>query len=411
MWGAGRVWAGMGESSGPSASSSSVSISSARAVVCGNAKREPPETCDDGNTRAGDGCSATCTVEDGFVCRIGDGSSQSSGPSSTVSSLRSAASTLTNGLVAHWTFDTGTIQGNTVQDVTGLGHDFTNNGVTMTNGCADFNGTSSYLHTANPNLLPSGKSPRVISFWIKTRKYNNFAFPFSLGTGEIRDNGRDDTKESPRYLLGPATMSNASGQRLRDLIFSGGEVNQPEEIEVNYHSNEPYPITNEWHHVLFQSDESIEGGAWVYYLDGKLLRGGSAIGSPHAFGDPISDGVELGGLLHYFYPRGQEQNFFFDGKMDDVRIYNRLFYASEIDELQQIRPTCASQAATPNPDGEEIAQTEPPRLSLWSRFLAFFGVGRIDSGTLTAQVGGQGGSDLIIGPGSGISQEIRRAHV
>jgi cysteine-rich repeat protein len=31
--------------------------------VCGNGAKEPPEQCDDGNTRSGDGCSRTCTFE------------------------------------------------------------------------------------------------------------------------------------------------------------------------------------------------------------------------------------------------------------------------------------------------------------------------------------------------------------
>ncbi len=30
---------------------------------CGNGRVEPGETCDDGNTTAGDGCNATCQVE------------------------------------------------------------------------------------------------------------------------------------------------------------------------------------------------------------------------------------------------------------------------------------------------------------------------------------------------------------
>lgn len=34
-------------------------------AVCGNGKAEYPELCDDGNTQGGDGCSATCTMEDG----------------------------------------------------------------------------------------------------------------------------------------------------------------------------------------------------------------------------------------------------------------------------------------------------------------------------------------------------------
>jgi MYXO-CTERM domain-containing protein len=38
------------------------------ANVCGDSTTAGEETCDDGNANASDGCSATCTVEDGFDC-------------------------------------------------------------------------------------------------------------------------------------------------------------------------------------------------------------------------------------------------------------------------------------------------------------------------------------------------------
>lgn len=37
-------------------------------AVCGNALVEASEACDDGNLDAGDGCSTTCTVEQGYTC-------------------------------------------------------------------------------------------------------------------------------------------------------------------------------------------------------------------------------------------------------------------------------------------------------------------------------------------------------
>ena len=42
--------------------------------VCGNGIRQPDagEWCDDGNAEDGDGCSAACMVEAGYVCRAGD---------------------------------------------------------------------------------------------------------------------------------------------------------------------------------------------------------------------------------------------------------------------------------------------------------------------------------------------------
>lgn len=38
--------------------------------VCGNGIQDGTDTCDDGNTKAGDGCSDTCKLEDGFVCNV-----------------------------------------------------------------------------------------------------------------------------------------------------------------------------------------------------------------------------------------------------------------------------------------------------------------------------------------------------
>ncbi|RJS26239.1 hypothetical protein DRW03_06955 [Corallococcus sp. H22C18031201] len=38
------------------------------ANVCGNGMLDDGELCDDGNTKAGDGCSASCTVEAGYTC-------------------------------------------------------------------------------------------------------------------------------------------------------------------------------------------------------------------------------------------------------------------------------------------------------------------------------------------------------
>ncbi len=40
--------------------------------TCGNGQLEGDEQCDDGNLLSGDGCSATCTIEDGYACHDND---------------------------------------------------------------------------------------------------------------------------------------------------------------------------------------------------------------------------------------------------------------------------------------------------------------------------------------------------
>ena len=45
-----------------------LSVGTGGGPVCGNGAVEAPEECDDNNTTAGDGCSASCAVEPGFAC-------------------------------------------------------------------------------------------------------------------------------------------------------------------------------------------------------------------------------------------------------------------------------------------------------------------------------------------------------
>lgn len=37
-------------------------------AICGDSLKGVLETCDDGNSISGDGCSSSCTVETGYVC-------------------------------------------------------------------------------------------------------------------------------------------------------------------------------------------------------------------------------------------------------------------------------------------------------------------------------------------------------
>src|SRR5204862_273537 len=41
---------------------------SACTFVCGNGSFDTDETCDDGNVTSGDGCSASCRIEPGWLC-------------------------------------------------------------------------------------------------------------------------------------------------------------------------------------------------------------------------------------------------------------------------------------------------------------------------------------------------------
>src|SRR5262249_36756068 len=57
------------ETPGPDAGSDGSSATpDAAATPCGNGVIDPGEQCDDFNAASGDGCSASCQLEAGFVC-------------------------------------------------------------------------------------------------------------------------------------------------------------------------------------------------------------------------------------------------------------------------------------------------------------------------------------------------------
>lgn len=59
----------------------------ASAAICGNSQIETDEFCDDGNAVAGDGCSASCTIEAGYQCNVDSDSNNicdTAGPGSVI---------------------------------------------------------------------------------------------------------------------------------------------------------------------------------------------------------------------------------------------------------------------------------------------------------------------------------------
>lgn len=56
-------------------------------IVCGDGVTDPPETCDDGNTLAGDGCAANCTVESEEPVTLNLGTAETSQSSAIVQTL------------------------------------------------------------------------------------------------------------------------------------------------------------------------------------------------------------------------------------------------------------------------------------------------------------------------------------
>lgn len=259
-----------------------VAYNEAAPAICGNSTIDFGEQCDDGNVANGDGCSMTCQRE---------------------------ACTATDDLIAYWKLDEST--GTTATDSTPFDNQGTYNDTPVpTTGVAptsfvnpnalDFDGVDDSILVSDTTGIPAGGSARTIALWINQDTITDQQTLVSLGTGNTADQ---------RFIF---MMGTAGGNT---YIFTDG-INAANNISV---SVAEIPTTGGWHHLAFILDGANN---WEYYLDGTLVGSG-------AFSVPINtvvNDIEIGS-------RHDSATGFFDGKLDDVRIYNRVLSDTEINAL------------------------------------------------------------------------------
>ncbi|MCU0913038.1 MAG: hypothetical protein MUC88_00570 [Planctomycetes bacterium] len=201
--------------------------------------------------------------------------------------------TASAGLVAHWTLDEGA--GTTAGDASGRGVDGTLIGgptwVTGTQGGAlQFDGRDDYVDFGNPTGWPAGRSPRSMCGWGRTDTvgagYRWMAAYGSAGTGQ-------------------AMFIGLNGSTLVAGGYGGDDVTVTNTWRVG-----------EWLHVGLTYD----GTTARAYLNGREI--GSAaknwnlvLGRAH-LGRQVNDAAE-----------------FWDGTVDDVRIYDHVLTAAEVKAL------------------------------------------------------------------------------
>ena len=219
-----------------------------------------------------------------------------------------AQSFLTNGLVAYYPFN-----GN-ANDASGNGYNCTNVSVTFVpdrfgnpSASALFNGSSSYLKTPSALAqLVSGTGPLTVSVWMKIDPaYTN------SGNKTMVEFGAPSNNQA--FILGMI-----GGQ----FIFS--------EWGSSYNLNSGTPIgDNLWH----QGVCTFDGTNVSAYVDG-VSRGTEAAPSNRS---------PLAGMIGARFDLCCE---FWNGGIDDVRVYSRALSASEVQQLYQFESPCTPRRAT-----------------------------------------------------------------
>ncbi|MFC1604394.1 LamG-like jellyroll fold domain-containing protein [Planctomycetota bacterium] len=229
-------------------------------------------------------------------------------------------------LVAHWNFDDGS--GSTAQDSSGNG----NHGTLFGNpqwitghlgGALDFDGNGDYVDLPISSLL-SSLTNSTFATWVDFSNAGG-------GWQRIFDFGIDTTYN---MFLTPR-MDTAGVMRFAITISGYTDEDQ---------TTAPSTLPSGWHHVAVTLD--ADNNIHSLYLDGELVaENTTARYTPSSLGETTQNWL---GRSQY------SADGYFDGSLDDFRIYNRILTAGQVEDLYNDNPPTFTQAFDPNPQDGAI---------------------------------------------------------
>ena len=220
-------------------------------------------------------------------------------------------STLQNGLVGYWPFC-----GN-ANDASGNGNNGTVNGATLTtdrfgnaNSAYSFDGVNDGINTT---LQQNGILQYTISGWFKTT------------WGGVIVAGHGTQPGLTLHVHNDLSSIPESGR----IMFAADGVS----LQIGKYTNLTYK-DDIWHHaigVFSATPGALNPNQFAIYVDGNLV---SQFGvSAYSSSAPINNNTNIRIGNHQLWPNGMG---YFNGKIDDIAIYNRALSPSEIQQLYNL---------------------------------------------------------------------------
>ncbi|MBT4223568.1 MAG: DUF5011 domain-containing protein, partial [Opitutae bacterium] len=218
------------------------------------------------------------------------------------------------GLVAHWKFDDGS--GDTAEEIAGglagVLTNFANADAAWVEGkfgkALQFNGINEYVLVPATDKLTL--QAMTISAWVQAANFAQDGFIYEKTVG-----GQINSHYS-LYLQG--------NDQLNFRLISGGNLNDtiiPAAVNLN---------VDEWNHIAVTYDGTVKS----IYINGDLV---TAMPSVIILPEP-GNGISTIGAL------GSGSDYFFNGKIDDLRIYDRAVAEGDIHKLSKSAGIDTSQA-------------------------------------------------------------------
>ena len=257
--------------------------------------------------------------------------------------ITDAENIVTDGLVSYWTFDRDDIIGNTVKDVWGENNATIVGTPTIVNGhlkdALKFDGIKDYVNLTTLGDFGAKLDFSTVEMWIKTDYKETWTTIFkTIGTCNnlaimiwgIDINRRTvDAEEHKNDPFGPQIIFAEDFIQLYLASF----FKNKDGCSLSYLRGE-FPISDgEWHHLVYTNKTVDENGTewWerALFIDGTLNRISQfhpliAPNTRYKYA-PFSEPVYLGAGNNLGKAEG-----FFNGIIDEVRIYDRTLTEAEI---------------------------------------------------------------------------------
>jgi hypothetical protein len=255
------------------------------------------------------------------------------------------------GLVASWSFNEGS--GSTLYDATSNDNDGEIHGGTWTTGAYDgallFDGSGDYIEFDDSDSFSTISSEYTIEMLLMLTSYGTGSGNIALmmSTSDMSAQERINL-----LIFAPTHPFNVDGRTdMEGCRLHIQETDPDERYSVNFNH---YPAFDEW--ILYDIVRH-ENGAVDYYINGSLLE--THYGSP-----PLS--IDRLDMLLLGADRDGTSTFndFFDGYMDEVKLYNRSLSDLEIrqhhEEYFSLEPTTTTTPTTTSPTTTETTTTTSP---------------------------------------------------
>lgn len=219
---------------------------------------------------------------------------------------------LTSGLVAYYPFNGDS------NDFSGNGNNGVMNGATLTNGVINqaysFNGTSNYFIAPGVNYINTVNATLTFSFWVKSSNYN-----------------------PTQSILSRRVGCNNDG--LFNIYVAGNRIHLGYYTPTTYSdSNSAYPLTNGnlYYITLVKPFGQLGLKIYINGIEQPVVNDSSVQGLADST-LPIIIGAQWSSDTCYTLPvLPSHIRSFFNGLIDDVRIYNRALPQSEINILYNL---------------------------------------------------------------------------